>query len=131
MNLIMISPYLMFFSKNRLCNFFWGPLGCAAALSCVLISDSRTTIVTVFLVLAFYAVVSIRHVYSTVYALVVYVAGAALSAAGAAVAAGAAELPQPARSASARTAISAILMIFFIFRFSFCSSNMRTLISSL
>lgn len=78
MNLIMVSPYLMFFSRNRLCNFFWGPLGCAAGLSCMLISDSRTTVVTVFLVLAFYAVVSIRHIYSAVYALVIYVAGAAL-----------------------------------------------------
>lgn len=78
MNLIMVSPYLMFFSRNKLCNFFWGPLGCAAALACVLISDSRTTIVTMFLVLAFYAVVSIRQIYSMVYAIVVYAAGTAV-----------------------------------------------------
>lgn len=76
--LISVSPYLMFFSKNRLCNFFWGPLGCAAALMCVLISDSRSTILAMFLVLVFYAFVSIRHVYSIVYALIVYISGAVL-----------------------------------------------------
>jgi len=76
MNLLMVSPYLMFFSRNKLCNFFWGPLGCAAALACALISDSRTTMVIMFILLLFYAVVSIRHIYSTVYALVIYIFGA-------------------------------------------------------
>ncbi len=76
--LLSISPYLMFFSKNRLCNFFWGPLGCAAALMCVLISDSRSTILTLLIILIFYAFISIRHVYSVTYALVVYISGIVL-----------------------------------------------------
>ena len=76
MNLMMVSPFLMFFSKNKLCNFFWGPLGCVVGLSCALISDSRSAIVTISIILLFYAIVSIRHIYSTVYALVVYIFGA-------------------------------------------------------
>lgn len=76
MFLIAISPYLMFFHRNKFYKFVVGPFGCAAAIVACLISDSRSTMLTFVVVLLFYGVIAMRNVASFSYALVVYVSGA-------------------------------------------------------